>query len=154
LLPPADRRPRFAADPIPDDVAQRSAQIATALPALRPTDPALIEKVALVSLVTIVFAEVLPGVQAGVLAVTVGVALALSIWLARRGRSWASFGREFLALSVANTVLIVLYAVLLPTRGGSLSIWDALFFGLLLTLLVTMYDGYRPIHLARFDKER
>jgi hypothetical protein len=150
-LPPADRRPRLAADPIPDDVATRSQQIATAPPVL---DAALIEKVVLVSLVTVVFAEVLPGVQASVLAITGGVVfvivanMALSTWLA--GRS----GREFAALGVVNTLLIWLYAVLLPTWGGAMNLWLALFFGLLLTLIVTLFDRYRPIHLARFEHSR
>jgi hypothetical protein len=158
-LPPADRQPRLAADPIPYAVAERSEQIATDLPALRLTDPALIEKFALVSLVTIIFAEVLPGVQAGVLAITAGVAVvivantALSIWLARRGRARGSTGREFVGLSMANTGLILLYAALLPARAGSINLWNALFFGLLLTLIVTLYDRYRPIHLARFEKD-
>jgi hypothetical protein len=158
-LPPADRRPRLAADPIPEPVAERSRRIASSVPALRVTDPALIEKVALVSLVTIVFAEVLPGVQAGVLAVTAGVAfvivanIALSIWLARRGRTWGSFGREFVGLAVVNTALILLYAALLPTRNESIDIWHALFFSLLLTLIVALYDRYRPIHVARFEKD-
>jgi hypothetical protein len=159
-LPPADRRPRLAADPIPEDVAERSTRIAIALPALRLTDPALIEKVALVSLVTIVFAEVLPGVQAGPLAVTTGVAfviianITLRIWLASRGRTWGSLGREFAGLAVVNTGLILLYAVLLPTQNGSINIRYALFFGLLLTLIVTLFHRDRPIHVARFEKDR
>jgi hypothetical protein len=158
-LPPADRRPRLAADPIPEEVAERSARIAAAPPALHLTDPALIEKVALVSLVTIVFAEVLPGVQAGVFAVTAGVAfvivanIALSMWLARGGRERSSFGREFVGLAVANTGLILLFAALLPTPNLSLNTWQALFFALLLTLIVSLYDRYRPIHLARFEKD-
>jgi hypothetical protein len=151
-LPPADRRPRLAADPIPDDVARRSEQIASAAPSLRLTDPALVEKVALVSLVTIIFAEVLPGVEAGVLAVSGGVALVivanivLSMWLTRR--------LEFVGLAALNTALIWLYAVLLPAWNGSINLWHALFFGLLLTLIVTLYDRYRPIHLARFEHPR
>jgi hypothetical protein len=150
-LPPAERRPRLAADPIPEDVARRSEQIATARPALRLADPGLIEKVVLVSLVTIVFAEVLPGMDASVLAISAGVAvvilanLALSRWLARL---------EFVVLGVVNSGLMWLYSVLLPTWNGSINLWHALFFGLLLTLIVTLYDRYRPIHLARFEHPR
>jgi hypothetical protein len=115
-LPPADYRPRFAADPIPENVAERSAQIATELPKLRLTDVRLI---------------------------------ALSTRLARRGRTPETFGREFVVLAVANTGLILLYALLLPTGNGSINVWHALFF----SLLSTLYDRYRPINLARFDKE-
>jgi hypothetical protein len=158
-LPPADRRLRFAADPIPDDVARRGQQIATAFPRLRLTDPALVEKIALVSLVTIIFAEVLPGMQAGVLAIATGVAIvivvnvALSTWLASRGRALRSTGREFVGLTLVNTVVILLSAALLPVWGGAINVWYALFFGLLLTLIVTLYDRYWPIHLARLENE-
>jgi hypothetical protein len=110
-LPPADHRPRLAADPIPAHVAERSARIAAALPALRLTDPA------------------------------------------RRGRTWGSSGREIMVLAVANTGLVVLYAALLPTRAGSIDIRQALLFSLLLTLIVTLYDRYRPIHIARFEND-
>ena len=157
-LPPADRQPRLAADPIPDDVARRSERIASAMRTLRLTDAALIEKVALVSLVTIIFAEVLPGMEAGVLAITAGVAfvivanMALSTWLGRRGRARGSTARDFVVLGGLNSILIWLYAVLLPAYDGAMNLWHALFFGLLLTLIVTLYDRYWPIHVARFEK--
>jgi hypothetical protein len=48
----------------------------------------------------------------------------------------------------------LLYAALLPTRNGSLNIWHALVFSRLLTLIVTLYDHYRPIHLAHCQKDR
>jgi hypothetical protein len=148
-LPPADRRPRLAADPIPDDVVK----LATSRRVRRLTLAALVEKVALVSLLSIVFTEVLPGVEAGVLAISAGVAcvvvvnVVLSTWLGR-GRT----GREFVGLAVMNTVLIWLFATLLPAWNGSINLDYALLFGLLLTLIVTLSDRYRPIYLARFDQ--
>jgi hypothetical protein len=159
-LPPADHRLRFAADPLPADLIARSARIMTAPRPLRPTDPALLEKVALVSLVGVLFAEVLPHVEAGVVVVTAGAALlivantALSTWLVRRGWVWASAWREFAALAALNTALILLSAGLFPAGNGLFDVPTALFFGLLMTLIVTLYDRYRPIHLARFEHDR
>jgi hypothetical protein len=159
-LPPPDHRPRLAADPIPPDLAERGAQLMATAGPLRLTDPALLEKVALVSLVGTLFAQVHPRVAAGPLAVTAGVALmivantALSAWLARRGLTRASALRELAALATANTALILLFAGLLPGANESLDVGTALFFALLLTLLVTLYDRYRPIHLARFEHDR
>src|SRR5690348_8748762 len=138
-LPPADRPPRLAADPIPEDVARRSEHIATTRPASRLRDPGLVEKIALATLVTAIFAEVLPGKQVGVLAITAVVAFlivvntALSTWLARGGRAWRSTGREFVGLAVVNTSLILLFSLLQPGREGSINPWQAVFFGLLLT---------------------
>ena len=89
-LPPADHAPQFAAGPIPPDVLERSERLASSARPLRLNDPALLQKVALLSLVGVIFAQILPGVEAGVLTVTLGVAFvilantALSIWLARR----------------------------------------------------------------------
>jgi hypothetical protein len=158
-LPEADHRLRLAADPIPAGVAERSERIRTEPRPIRPTDPALLEKVALVSLVTVIFAQVLPGVAAGGLAITAGAAAlitvntALSTWLARRGPAWASTGRQFVALAAANTALVLLAAALLPATGGALNVGNALFFALLLTLIVTLYDRYRPIFLARSEQD-
>jgi hypothetical protein len=158
-LPPADHRPRLAADAIPAAVAERSERIMRTPGPLRLTDPALLEKVALVSLVSVVFAQILPGVEADVLAVTLGVALviaantALSAWLARRGRTPEATLRQFLALAGINTLLLLLYAALLPAANGSLNLGHALFFALLLTLLVTLFDRYHPIHRARFEAD-
>jgi hypothetical protein len=41
----------------------------------------------------------------------------------------------------------------LPGRGESINLGTTLFFALLLTLIVTLYDRYRPIHTARFEQD-
>ena len=121
---PADHPPQLAADPIPAAVAERSARRAVAPGPFRLTDPAVGEKVALVSLVAIIFAQVLPGVEAGVLSVALGVLFVivanavLSTWLTRFGLTRVSTLRQFVALAAVNAALIGLYAVLLPGRGS------------------------------------
>ena len=119
----------------------------------------MVEKVALVALVAVIFAQVLPGVEAGVLSVALGVLVVivanavLSTWLTRSGLTRVSTLRQLVALAVVNAALIVLYAVLLPSRGESLDVGATLFFALLLTLIVTLYDRYRPLHAARFEQD-
>ena len=116
----------------------------------------LVEKIVMVSLVSIIFAQVLPGVQAGNLEVAVGVALviaintALSHWLARRGTEWRSIVQQFIVMAAVNFGLVLVYAFLLPRFDGSINLGNTLFFVLLLTLLVTLYDRYRPVYLSRF----
>ena len=101
----------------------------------------------------------LPGVEAGILSVVLGVAVlivanaVLSNWLARCGLTRASTIRQFVALAAVDTSLVLLYAALLPGSGESLDIGTTLFFALLLTLIVTLYDRYRPVHPARFEQE-
>ena len=110
----------------------------------------------MISLVSIIFAQVLPGVQASNLELAIGVAFvitintALSHWLARRGTEWKSALREFIVMSVVNFGLVLVYAFLLPNFDGSINLGNTLFFVLLLTLIVTLFDRYRQVHLMRF----
>jgi hypothetical protein len=52
-------------------------------------------------------------------------------------------------MTVVNFGLVLVYAFLLPNFEGSLNLGNTLFFVLMLTLLVTLYDLYRPIYLER-----
>jgi hypothetical protein len=115
----------------------------------------LVEKFALVSLVSIIFASMLPNVNASPMQITVGVVLVIlgnsliSHWLAERGTTWSSFGQQFVALVLINLALGWFYAAILPTFDGDVRLRDVLFFALLLTLLVSLYDRYRAIHDRR-----
>jgi hypothetical protein len=105
------------------------------------------EKVALIGLVGAIFANVLEveSTALQIVGATVLVVLAnagLSIWLARRGVEWASLALEFVVLGAANTLLLSGYASVVG--DGELDLSLALFFGLLLTVLIVLYDLYRP----------
>ena len=114
----------------------------------------LIEKIVLVSLVSIVFAQILP-VQATTVQIVLTAAIVIVLnsvvthWFVMRGAQWRSTLAEFLAVSAINTG-IVLGLVLLPGNGGaSIDVPAALFFLLLLSLLVTLYDRYRMLRILR-----
>lgn len=115
----------------------------------------LLEKIALVSMVSIVFAQILPGVRATdtqivfTVAVIVVANSVISHWVAGRGAEWQSTVAQFLAVSVINSG-VVLALVLLPNPGGaSVDVLPALFFLALLSLLVTLYDRYRVLRSLR-----
>ena len=118
-------------------------------------DNVLLEKIALVSLVSIIFAQILPDVKATTLELAVGVAFVIilntvfSHWLARRGTTWRSTLEQFVAMVVVNFGLVLIYSFILPQSDGSINLGNTLFFVLLLTLLVTMFDRYRPYYDAR-----
>jgi hypothetical protein len=120
----------------------------------------LFEKIALVGLVTIIFGKMLPNVNASALQLTAGVAVLvaansfISHWLAVRGTQWRSIATEFGALAAINMVVAIVYVVILPTFNGSARWQDLLFFVLLLTLIVTLYDRYRPIYDLRLEAEQ
>ncbi len=118
----------------------------------------LTEKIVLVGLVSIIFAQILPDVQASNLEIAVAVAFVIilntviSHWLARRGTEWQHALTQFIVMGAINFGLVLLYDFLLPTRGGSINLGNTLFFVLLLTLIVTMFDRYYPIYQARFTE--
>ena len=118
----------------------------------------LIEKIVLVGLISIIFGQVLPGVGsdnvrlvAAIAAIIVANAF-VSTWLARRGRSWESMVTEFGVMAVVNLGLAVLWMILISDDSDAeSSIRVAVFFVLLLTLIVTFYDRYRPIYERRME---
>jgi len=155
-LPAADWSLRLATDPLPAASAGGSKGSGVDAGSERFFNSALIEKIAMVSLVSVIFAQILPDVQASFLQLAIAVAFiiivntALSHWLARRGTTWSSILRQFIVMSVVNFGLVLVYAFLLPSFDGSINLGNTLFFVLLLTLLVTLYDRYRPMNMERF----
>jgi hypothetical protein len=155
-LRPADRKLALDADAYQPAFTNEQVRDAVASEAGRVVDTALVEKIVLVSLVSLIFAQVLPGVQSSDLQLmlsagyVVVVNAALSHWLARRGFGWAFTLRQFIVLLAVNSGLMMVYALLRFGVGEMISLANALFFILLLTLLVTLYDRYRQVYLMRF----
>jgi len=156
-LPRADRKLAFAADAHQPSFSAEQVQQAKASEAQRILDSALVEKILLISLLSIIFARVLPDVQSSDLQLAIAVAFvitintALSHWLARRGTEWPSVVRQFVTMGVVNLCLVLVYGWLAPNLDGSIDLANALFFVLMLTLMVTLFDRYRQVYLMRFD---
>jgi hypothetical protein len=152
----ASRRVSFTADPIPADFVLRVEQRSQIAKSNRFIDTALIEKIALVSLLSIIFAQVLPGVEDSSVQIAIGVAAliiintALSHWLSRRGRGWRSILQEFVVMTLVNFGLILAANFLLPRFDSSINLGTTLFFVLLLTLNVALYDWYHQVYVHRF----
>lgn len=109
----------------------------------------LFEKALMVSLVGIIFAQVLPDMRATSMEIIVGgiiliiVNTALSQWLGMHEPGQLTKLREFPVLATVNFVLVLLIAILLPTFDGSINLVNAIFFTLLFTVVVTMFDRSR-----------
>jgi hypothetical protein len=158
-LPPADWSLSFDADSHQDED--------TGYEETRTIKPAsshffnvvLIEKIVLVSLVSIIFGQVLPGRVGNDLQLVVGVGFiiilntVISHWLARRGREWHHTLTQFIVMTAINFGLALLYVFLLPRFDGDLNVGNTLFFVLLLTLIVTLFDKYHPVYHDRFAEE-
>ncbi|MBT8239747.1 MAG: hypothetical protein KJN63_00800, partial [Acidimicrobiia bacterium] len=115
----------------------------------------MFEKVALVSMVTTIFALVLPDNEVSVLGVVGPAAFIIianafaSTWFARRGRDWASIGTEFGAMAAVNIGSVLLFIVLVRQSDDSINEAATLFFVLLLTLIVTLFDRYHRTEPAQ-----
>jgi len=151
--PPRDWSASLDVDAHPQSTRVGAAPL---LPALFSWD--LLEKVALLSMLTIIFAQVLPGNDSTPLQLTFAVAFIVVIsagasqWLAGRGHTWASILTEFVGMVVINVGIAILYLVLLSRSDEDTNRSALVFFVLLLTLVVTLFDRYRPIRVARFDE--
>lgn len=155
-LRPADHALAFSADAYRLAFTTEQVRSAIASEARQILDAALLEKMVLVSLVSLCFAQVLPGVRATDLQLTVGLALivvvntALSHWLARRGFGGEFSMRQFLVLGVVNLAVILEYSILRSRFEAPVNIANAHFFVVLLTLLVTLFDRYRQVYVMRW----
>jgi hypothetical protein len=154
--PPPEHPRRLRADPLPvsiDEAHERARHVARHW---RVVDRHLVEKVVLVGLLTVIFARIVPGIDASP-AQLVGGVVAVATWnsflrlrTARSGRSVEPAALEF-AVLVATNGAFVLGADLLLRRGrGGLPVPAAVFFLLLLSLVVTMYDRWHPVFDVRF----
>jgi hypothetical protein len=145
--PPQDWTVRFDVDrPVPAIVLPAGDR--TVVPMAHPT----FEKVALIALVATIFGQMLQiGASSlqvlAATAIVVVVNAGLSTWLGRRGIEWRSVAIEFATLAVVNTIVLSVFTRLVA--DGRTNRAGALFFGLLLTLIITMYDRYRAIHTDR-----
>ncbi len=106
----------------------------------------IIEKIALISLVSVVFSQML-GVNISnwqvlpATALVVIVNASISHLFVRDGNEWGRLFPSFVTLAALNTILLVLYVTW--AREGGVNRAQAIFFGALLTLITVMYDRFR-----------
>jgi hypothetical protein len=155
-LPPADRKPAFNADAHHRNYSSEEVGRAVEFEAKQIIDTAFFEKMVLVTLISLSFAQVLVGVQANDLELVAAVVFVvlvntvLSHWLARRGFGLAFTMQTFFILLGVNSFLMLVYSALQSTFGGLVLSTNALFYVVLFSLLITMFDRYRQVYLMRF----
>ena len=111
----------------------------------------MFEKIALVSMVTIIFAQMLPGNDNNILGTVVAVSFVIvansfvGFRFAQRGRSWATTAGEFAVMAVVNLAAALVFIALARSGGERLNEAATVFFVLLLSLIVTMFDRYHRV---------
>jgi hypothetical protein len=125
---------------------------APAFPATPPRRPPgvpwseLAEKTILLALLATLVAEILPSVHLSAVDVALGVAALVVANLAIA--TWGGRGVHFALLYAINFLLIYAGSRALSDRGD-LPAASGVFFAYLTTLIVVLYDSYRPLRAAR-----
>ena len=150
-LRPADWSWRFRADPLPAEIDEAHERAAYQAAHRKVLDGTALEKTFLIGLISVIFANVLPEVEASpfqlflAIAIFVVINSAIGLWSSRRGYSWDSVLVSFSVVLGTNVVLVVLADVLTSRRQDHLRLADAVFFVLLFSVLTTLYDRYHPV---------
>jgi hypothetical protein len=154
-LPPAEWKLSFDADAHGTGVTEEAVQTQARALSGQIWTRELLEKIVMMSMIIFIFSKIVPGTETTNLQLTFGVAVliiinaAISEWFARRGRTFETASQQFFAMAAINAGIIVGFDVLADWRDRSFHIGAALFFVLMLTLLIVLYDRYRPVYLAR-----
>jgi hypothetical protein len=155
-MPAPDHAWRIAADPLPPEIADPSRREAWIAEHRRLFDLRLLEKIVLVGFVCVIFAQILPDVDSTSLRIFAGTAILITIdsllglWTARRSRGISSIAWSFFWLALANGAIVGLGQL---TRGDEAQpLGDMVFFVLLVTLIVTLYDRYEPYHGVHLEE--
>ena len=155
-LPDPDWGWRLGSDRLPSSLTEAHARFARRLERGRVLTREALEQIWLLALLCIIFASILPEIDATILQVVLGVAAivlanaAISLAAARRG----GFGLEsavarYGAFLVTNVVLLYLGHALLAERQ-EFDLGYGLFFAFLITTLIWLYDAFRPVYDVRF----
>jgi hypothetical protein len=128
---------RFAAPPPPETAPRRAGGVPWS---------ELAEKSVLLTLLAVIVAEILPSVRLSALDIALGVValVAANLGIA----TWAGRGVHAVLLLAINFLLIYAGSRALSDRG-SLPVATGLFFAYLTTLIVVLYDAYRPVRAVR-----
>jgi hypothetical protein len=155
--PSGDHGIRLKADPLPAE-CQGTELYRTARAAEGLFDRALLEKVVLTGLISVIFAQYLlsDDVKSVWVLTFVGafviVNAFVSQWLARRGREWSSVAIELLVMFVVNYAIVgvlLFFELALDRIEQRGPIGTRLFFVFLFTVITVLFDRYRTVLTAR-----
>ncbi len=149
-LPPYEHPLRWKADALPKKAALQLSKVST-----RPfLSTVLLEKIVLLGLMCVIFSQFLPSANSKPWQVIVGVAIVvaantlISNLIARRSdRKIRSGALGFIVLVALNLVLVLTVTALLGLDNSKLGI--ALFFAYLISLVLWLYDWFRPLYDLR-----
>jgi hypothetical protein len=153
-LRPPDHALEIRSEDLPGGLDRGEVRRAGRVARGRVTDLLLLEKIVLVALITAIFASILPDVHASTLQIALAVGIvvtvdsAVGLAAARAGRGFDAAWSSFLALAAVNLLLVLLVSLVLPGESR-IDPPVTMFFLLLLTLVVSLFDRYAPVNALR-----
>lgn len=153
LAPRPDWPWRVTADPMPEAINEGTEIAAWHLAHSKVWSRPTLEKVILVSLLAVIFAESVPNVNMDrlSLAISLGILVvanaAISLAATRRSVSYVSLGGAFAARMTTNVGLVIVAHVVFGDRA--LPSLTTTFFLFMLSLLTTMHDRWLPVREYR-----
>jgi hypothetical protein len=157
LLPP-DWSWRISPEPVPAEIDSAAERDAWMVSNMRVVSWWSLEKVALIGLLSTVYARILPGLDVSDLRMFIGIGLyvmanvVVSLLVARHVGSRTGVLAAFAARVAVNIALVLLARWLLG--AGALDVGPTLFFVLLLSLLITYHDRFAPVSAIRAAADR
>jgi hypothetical protein len=120
----------------------------------------MLEKIVLLTLIVGIFGKVLPGIQFSNLRLAIAVVVIVILntviteWLGRHGMSFDTAMKEFIGVAAANLAIVLVYHLIVRRGEGSLQPGATIFFLFLVSIIIALFDRYRPIYLRRLEAER
>ena len=157
-MPTPDWSWRISPEPLPEEMDTARERDAWMARNLKVISWWTLEKVALIGLLSTVYARILPGLEVSDLRMFIGVGVyvlanvVVSLLVARHVGSRSGLFAAFMARVGVNIGLVVLAGALVGDRA--LSVSDTLFFVLLLSLLITYHDRFAPVGAVRAEHDR
>ncbi len=139
---------RLRADPLPEGMDSAPEQAAWRAREGRVLSVATAEKIVLLGLVSVIYAQTLPGIHASNTQLFLGVGgfvvvnAGITMVLARRGRSVERIGLAVLARLLVDVALVAVAHALV---GANSSPWTTVFFLALISLITTLHDRWYPV---------
>ncbi|KAA1419781.1 hypothetical protein FE697_017895 [Mumia zhuanghuii] len=149
-LDPPDHAWQVVALPVPDTMDEARERAAERVAHGKVFDSWLFEKIALVALLSVIIANIIPSVDTSPVGIAISCAVLIvvnsfvGLWSARRGGGWDSVFATFVVLSLVNIGLVLLASTIAPNET-KFFLSAGFFFVFLLVLIVTLYDRYRPV---------
>jgi hypothetical protein len=156
VAPPTEHPLRLASTPLSGNIRDKKERILYVRKRWKVFDHRLFEKIILVGFISVIFSQMLPGMNISTVQLFFGTAVFVVfntfLWLRHANNLGPikSAGKSFVLLGAINVTLALLAQLL--TKRGILNLpgMQLIFFLLLLTLIVILYDRYRPVFEMRF----